>query len=386
MYPKNWDKFSKNNAIIEIYRAFLLNEYRSVIFNIIKEYEPNKPNLDIYKFFINWILHQYNFEQLHDPLIPTHIDNDIVINHYKLNMLKKETKEALLSINHAALYNKLLGELKNFSKKHRKTNYTITVGVNATNMAIFKLTYDNELIPEFDNLYYVTTVIKLPKDKYDELYKQKNNNDIIFCILIRYLAIASLGNQLAVHPNILDHFKSKLALNTECFASSINHHLPYFYSLFPDLEKHFGSKGRYFQSVMSEGVYTINPPFYIIILNLIVNKIFNELKNTNKELLFFVYFPVVDKYGAKYVKKHCVNYNVKPIRYVMSDKESKSLDMLRNSDYNIITKIFCNDEFSYYDYFTNRSAFVSYTYMFVLGVNVNKDKILSVINKTNYIY
>ena len=214
----------------------------------------------------------------------------------------------------------------------------------------------------------------------------KNPNVIIYCILIRYLSIASLGNQLAVHPNILNNFKKKLKLNIEGFASSINHFFPNYYSLFPDLEHYFGSLGRFFQSRFIEGVYTINPPFYIVTFDLIVDKILNELQNANKTLLFLIWFPVVDKDGANYVQKNCAEYQKRPIRFVLKNDVTQKISLIKKSKFNITTKIFCNNDITYFYYNTNKSAFITYTYLFVLGVNICFNKVKNIIDKTNYVY
>ena len=37
MYPLKWDNYGTQNSTIELYRAILLNEFKMVIFNIIKK-------------------------------------------------------------------------------------------------------------------------------------------------------------------------------------------------------------------------------------------------------------------------------------------------------------------------------------------------------------
>ena len=133
-------------------------------------------------------------------------------------------------------------------------------------------------------------------------------------------------------------------------------------------------------------MYTINPPFYILTFNYIADKILFELEKTNKQLLFLIWFPILDKDGALYVKKNCKNYTLRPIKMVLNKNKTEKIQEIKNSVYNITTKILCNDDISYYDYNNNTSAFITYTYLFVLGKNVNSNKILSIINNQKYIH
>ena len=71
---------------------------------------------------------------------------------------------------------------------------------------------------------------------------------------------------------------------------------------------------------------------------------------------------------------------------VLNKNKTEKIQEIKNSVYNITTKILCNDDISYYDYNTNTSAFIAYTYLFVLGKNVDSNKILSIINTQKYIH
>ena len=110
------------------------------------------------------------------------------------------------------------------------------------------------------------------------------------------------------------------------------------------------------------------------------------MQNANKTLLFLIWFPVVDKDGANYVQKNCAEYKKRPIRFVLKNDVTQKISLIKKSKFNITTKIFCNNDITYFDYNTNKSAFITYTYLFVLGVNICFNKVKNVIDNTNYVY
>lgn len=396
MYPIKWDSFGPPNPTVEIYRAILLNNFRVTIFNIIKDVQPNISDMDAYKYFMNWLFFQYNFEQKDDPLIPTNINNYTISEAHKLNFINEDLYNVLIKFDYQSFAYTQIDKLYNFIENFGNMKYELKT---IKKDDIIHFTYKPNIpIDEIINSYYVTTDVNISNIQYKQMIQslqkksksgninKKHHNVIIYNILIRYLAIASLGNQLAVHPNILNSLKKSLNVNIEGFASSINHFFPNFYSLFPDLEHYFGSLGRFFQTHFIEGVYTINPPFYLVTFNLIADKILNELQNTDKTLLFLIWFPVLDKFGAKYVQKNCVEYNKRPIKIVLNNELTSKFQDIRDSKFNITTKIFCNNDLSYFDYNSNKSAFITYTYLFVLGVNICFNKVRNIIDNTEYVH
>ena len=102
--------------------------------------------------------------------------------------------------------------------------------------------------------------------------------------------------------------------------------------------------------------------------------------------MFLIWFPVVDKDGAKHIQKNCPDYQKRPIKIVLSNDVTQKISDIKKSKFNITTKIFCNNDISYFDYNTNKSAFITYTYLFVLGVNICFNKVKNIIDKTNYVY
>ena len=103
-FPSNWVSYGHPNPTIEIYRAILLNEYRLTIFNIIKQIQPNTSDMDAYKYFMNWLFFQYNFDQIDDPLLPTNIQYYTIHEAFKLNFINKDLYDILLKFDYKSFY------------------------------------------------------------------------------------------------------------------------------------------------------------------------------------------------------------------------------------------------------------------------------------------
>ena len=132
---------------------------------------------------------------------------------------------------------------------------------------------------------------KIDNKTYFRLKKQYNNyiqkysifsfNNLIKMLYYRYNILGLLtGAQGAVHPETYSKFKKAYNSNTEMFGSFINHNLKYYYGLFPDLEQEFGCLGNFFNSVVKEGNYIVNPPFAYEIIHKTFRHLVKLLKNT----------------------------------------------------------------------------------------------------------
>ena len=174
------------------------------------------------------------------------------------------------------------------------------------------------------------------KNRYLE-YKQKVNHsylldDLIYCLLVRYNTLHSLGHQWGIPTVIKDEFK-KLKIDFECFASSLNHYYKYYCSMFYDIEKYFMSIG-YFQNVeYIKGFYLANPPYDIELLHNMVNKFTTSLKN--KEKLYFIFGLPTWKIDEKYKLPLTVKNNKCIYQIVFKDLQLLWYDFI-NEDYHRI--------------------------------------------------
>ena len=174
---------------------------------------------------MNWLFFQYNFEQNDDPLLPTNIQYYTIDEAFKFNFINKDLYDILLKFDYKSFsfnqIEKLLLFHKNFynmpfklthKKKNEYVHFTYTPDIRYTKKSFFTQELQ-DIFSLIVNSYYVTTDVKLPNVQYKSMvntlkkHNIKNPDVIIYCILIRYLAIASLGNQLAVHPNILSNLQ-----------------------------------------------------------------------------------------------------------------------------------------------------------------------------------
>lgn len=131
--------------------------------------------------------------------------------------------------------------------------------------------------------------------KMNLIFKKENYeiNKLIFKLLLRYLlAFDDIGGYSYALPHkIFNKFSKLLNINTECFASPLNVYLDSYYSIFPDTDTIFGSRGSFFDADFPEGAYEVNPPFMISIIDKTVDKIFSFLELKSKRYLFLIILP-----------------------------------------------------------------------------------------------
>ena len=86
---------------------------------------------------------------------------------------------------------------------------------------------------------------------------------LMFRCLARYETLSgnSSGFQGAVTCNVFDVLTRLLGVTCEGFASPLNCYLPRFCSLFPDVDRPFGSLGSFFNQQWKGGGVEVNPPF-----------------------------------------------------------------------------------------------------------------------------
>lgn len=103
---------------------------------------------------------------------------------------------------------------------------------------------------------------------------------MIFCLLCRYYSVCGCRKQgkglhSAAPGELMQVLKQRMGVECELFASPLNVCLNTYCSLFPDIDKFFGSKGSFFDPnfTIKEGSYEANPPFEEIIMKRVVFRI-----------------------------------------------------------------------------------------------------------------
>ena len=362
------------NLLLELYRTKLFLQVQSIfikkmlikfgknIFNRKKNFNRTLLNL-----FSSWIFVQYanantkidvdlfpdnnlNYDSLittmkdfakdEDNFDEAKIDN--LVDYLDLENIMRKKKNNFLFYNKSTYY-------KNMNKKYEIKKKLITC--EKYNKVVNYIKYDIILpfrIKEH-KLRYMLNNIVIPVTTWEKLNtnfkSDKNIDEIIVCLLLRYKCLSSQNNQLAIPPEIMKKMKSDMDLSCECFASCLNNYFPLYCSIFYDLEKYFGSIGSFFDILPISGTFEFNPPYQINIIQKGVNNILKHLKiadKNNKKLTFILTLPIWDVYGK-----------------ILMDISLP--DILRYDDFNIIEKIkkskyflglrmICKEKFSYKDY------------------------------------
>ena len=164
--------------------------------------------------------------------------------------------------------------------------------------------------------------------------------------------------QLSVPKKYYEHYMRKHHACVELFGSAINHTLSVFCSLFYDLEKYFGSIGNHFNVKIYRGTYLMNPPFSKYVMDTSIRRIMKMMENNKFSVYIFI--PIWDLTGRKYINKNCkikVNTNYKDWTLI------KDIDDFK---FTKKKKIFCKEDFYYFDYITFKKVNAVPTYVYLL--------------------
>ncbi|CXI24315.1 conserved Plasmodium protein, unknown function [Plasmodium berghei] len=189
------------------------------------------------------------------------------------------------------------------------------------------------------------------KNYHDCFYKQngiliKNRNNIFvqnfyyltLFLLIRYHTL--LGNarhsglQGCIPKRIMTLLYKKLKVEKECFSSPFNAILQKYCSFFPDIDIFFGSTGNFFNFNFQNGVYEVNPPFDIFLINKLIVYILYNLKKEEYELTFFLIIPLIKDKNYFY-------------ELLFSSPYLSSFFLLKNGLYTFSTRLFETREEEY---------------------------------------
>lgn len=230
-------------------------------------------------------------------------------------------------------YFKFTFETLNYARKDRglpafKKRKKLTTDLNDINAKINDVIKEYPM-PEFtekikkisDSTYVTCNGIKFPAHIYDKFkhdYKYNKNkdmkqfNNLVTKILTSYDALGGFTN---MHLSVPGHIYKELDNNgftIELFASSINHNLKKFCSLFPAYEKYFGSIGSFFEiTIPPNGKYSCNPPYDNEVMALAMEKISN-VKNAE----YYIVIPIWDNKTRIEMNKELPHYKKK---YIITD-------------------------------------------------------------------
>lgn len=339
--------------MISIQHEFIRHEYYDQIQILFKNYIlqiENKIKLNIGRIFGCFLSTLYFFEtdQIDDVIIEIKnfkafvtIEQNLLYNKI---ILKKQIIKMKKTIEFIDKWNKLT---QKFMTKLNNKQIEILV----INYSDNKLEYNNNIITIHPNVYLkLSNTLK----KNNSIINNEviNNFIYILCYRYKYFGMYDNNGQLALNVEYKKMLENKYKIDTELFASPINFYFPNYYSLFPHLEKYFGSKGR-FSSIdtLEAKYYFSNPPFEDEILFQASLKYILLMKKCNSH--FITTIPIWGK-----------------IKYTPNSDPNNYIDY--SALYTLIPfidkiKIYGKNQLEYFNYTTQRKVFVSDTYLIYIS-------------------
>ncbi|CAD2101357.1 conserved Plasmodium protein, unknown function [Plasmodium vinckei] len=197
------------------------------------------------------------------------------------------------------------------------------------------------------------------KNDHDCFYKQngiliKNRNNMFvqnfyyltLFLLMRYHTLLGSakhsGLQSCIPKRVMTLLYKELKVERECFSSPFNAILQKYCSFFPDIDTFFGSTGNFFNFNFQNGVYEVNPPFDIFLINKLIVYILHNLKKEKYELTFFVIIPLINDKNYFY-------------ELLLSSPYLSSFFLLKHDLYTFSTSLF---EIREEEYISNCDCFV----------------------------
>lgn len=361
----------------EIEQLIKINYWlHKIVIMIQKTFDMKNEPKKIYHIVLNWFMFQlgtrsHNKLNMLDGITFFDYKQLIIdIYNYKINALSENKDTAYDNIK-----KKFYGiELEIKTECHRVNDFLKKYVPNNVNRVDILNNSDGEyflkyitpkkyVFGKFQNINSPTN-IKLNKNLYDKLIKRLNENDImdikkchklIFILLTRYklYEFDKVGVSLAVDKIYkIDNLKNAL----EMFASPVNCHLTNFCSLFPEIEKFFGSIGSAFSNCNNMEYWTkydyliCNPPYCTQVMEKMAGMIIS-------------------------IFKHAIQID-KKITFIVSIPDWRDLDEKKTeyyesfNTYNILkefmTKEYVREQYKYFDYFNYREIILNNTGTLVL--------------------
>uniref|UniRef100_A0A6U0SUF3 PCIF1 WW domain-containing protein n=1 Tax=Eucampia antarctica TaxID=49252 RepID=A0A6U0SUF3_9STRA len=122
-----------------------------------------------------------------------------------------------------------------------------------------------------------------------------------FVLLCRYDLIGDMKNgcNTSLPPQAFETLTKHFGVTHECFASPMNHACPSYNSIFPDIDRYFGSLGSFFDFVPKEGSFELDIPFNSASAKMILDHILGLLYQSDSDkhpLSFIIIVPHGDDF------------------------------------------------------------------------------------------
>lgn len=134
--------------------------------------------------------------------------------------------------------------------------------------------------------------IGLSNDRKIFLLERGSEQELAECFLT-YKGIISSGHQLGVPMNLVKKMDEKLDFTLEGFASPFNVRLSMFKnisfcSLFPQVDKVYGSIGSFYETELDGHVSLVNPPFTLPMLEKTTKYLLDQFEKADKMVVVYV--------------------------------------------------------------------------------------------------
>ena len=338
----------KSSLLIDLVRAKLVYEIMSEIDVILTK---NKIRTTAKKLIPVWIMNQ---SLTKDYIIPYDAsNNDQIAKDIKYfttvggiansSSISDTVTRILTELDLVNKFNQAFDTLQSIISDNNKIIYIlldITV-INNNNLTYLKI--EPIMHSALQEYIEFTKQITIPTNVYKKLQKRFTSKDInlfhnlVYSICVRYNTLNSGNMQLANEPKLYKLLKDKCDTNFELFASALNCYYDNFCSLFPDIEKHFGSVGNFNEIKLLEGEYVSNPPFDNAIMENMCNKLISYIKTANKNNKYLSIFITIPYW------KDTLEYG-----------EYKSRKILEKSTFITFSLVLPKEKTKFYDHYLNR--------------------------------
>lgn len=270
-----------------IHRYYLLRELYKSITDLLPYGLKSK---SIQKVLSCWVMNEKKTHYIGmDPLLPDGHLAHLVINDFKdlLKVCSLPFDEIMIQM----LCNQVIDHFRKIPHpKNVKVNYII-YKARFTDMFRFYILCKK---------YCIDIYIDIPYEIHNYLRSYLSQEQIV-SLALRYKALNSLNHQLSLDPILSNLIHTVFDVKGELFASAFNKHITkhnhIFCSIFPDIEKQVGCTSSFFDfKPTKEGLYIVNPPYDLILMNDMSKNIINWL-NSKLKLAFLLVLPVMDPEG-----------------------------------------------------------------------------------------
>jgi hypothetical protein len=310
-------------------------------------------------------IHLFDYSQLEFDIKHTLCDKFVMLDTFHMAVCTEINKIRTQKIKYHSF----------FQTQYEKTNYTIIYYPKLERIVYTEV----QFVRNIQKILHVSNVLynKLYNSIlpcYSEKLNEQQKINLIFCMLLRYeifkenksginLGIDVIYNHL-MRNHLLQKDESKAVasvesehenfskLTVELFASPVNRHLPIFCSLYPDLEKYFGSIGSFFDLIPSHSIwkehhyFVCNPPYDELIMYKMAKQLISVLElNSNEKICIIVSIPDWRQTESN-PKYNNVKYN--------------SYNLLKESPFFHFETIY-NNSFRYMDYFKDETRTIGQT-------------------------